>query len=713
MKQLSRGRAANNFSGYSGLNQLLILLCLTGFTVTEPILTIFGANPSIFYFYNIDSASLTLLYAVTVAFGPALVLWFIIFLARCVSDCAALAVQYLIFGLLVGLWCIQLAKWGFGVDSSVLLVLFFMLGCGAFLWAHARLSWFNTWLKIAAIAPLVTVGVFVFSSDSGSFGSRTAVAASQSNTHKNLPSVLFVMLDEFPTVALFDKEGSIDKVRFPNIAALSDQATWYRHYTVLAGQTVHSVPAILSGTDPKSVPPNLANYPNNLFTLLAPSHHLTIFESLTRLCGLVQCSEDSPGAPIMRAAPQWSLLWSKTVALWLQRISLVDSAEPGLDDFQEMMAAKPARTKSRSIDIDDLFDPSNQSKYAQAKPERLQKFISTMVASEKPTLYFLHLEMPHIPWRFYETGQLYGLPYTRTPFAAKNDDGGEWLARLSEYRFMIQAQYTDELLGNVIARLKSLGAWDDMLVVVTADHGRSFRLNTDSRKLQPETYSSVAYAPLLLKRPNQKIGEIDDSNLMAYDILPTVADVLGIEIPWDTVGFAAGDERISQRADDKICFPKKSQFKLLADLGRKRVFSDREHFPAYSSRRIGALQFAQDPFSQLNASLGLDEYFRRSPNDYEVTKGGRATVDELDLLEQPSGDRPPLGVVMGSLQFDPVGAMVLVAINGRFVSGSPLVEFKKVKNTFIAMLPRDALSSHNIIEVYLVEEYGLKKLELE
>ena len=116
-----------------------------------------------------------------------------------------------------------------------------------------------------------------------------------------------------------------------------------------------------------------------------------------------------------------------------------------------------------------IFDIANQISIAQARPERLDKFISTFVGEQGSALYFIHLEMPHIPWRFYAEGQLYSLPHARYPFSPDNSDGGEWLARLSEHRYLMQAQYTDTLLGSIIARLKSLEIWDEMLVVVTAD----------------------------------------------------------------------------------------------------------------------------------------------------------------------------------------------------------------------------------------------------
>ena len=42
------------------------------------------------------------------------------------------------------------------------------------------------------------------------------VSAGPQSSQK-LPSVLFLLFDEFPTLSLLDEDGSIDRVRFPNL----------------------------------------------------------------------------------------------------------------------------------------------------------------------------------------------------------------------------------------------------------------------------------------------------------------------------------------------------------------------------------------------------------------------------------------------------------------------------------------------------------------
>ncbi len=103
------------------------------------------------------------------------------------------------------------------------------------------------------------------------------------------PSVVLIVLDELPTQSLLDAAGGIDSVRFPNLAAFAGDATWYRHSSALAPATNSAVPSMLTGQLPTLDPPLYVHYPDNLFTLLAPTHELEALESVTTLCPYDGC----------------------------------------------------------------------------------------------------------------------------------------------------------------------------------------------------------------------------------------------------------------------------------------------------------------------------------------------------------------------------------------------------------------------------------------
>ena len=150
-----------------------------------------------------------------------------------------------------------------------------------------------------------------------------------------------------------------------------------------------------------------------------------------------------------------------------------------------------------------------------------------------PTLHFMHLVLPHQPWRYYPGGTFVWTPLFLSsgyPFTKMNDQG-DWVATLSEQRHLLQAQYTDALIGQMLDRLHRIGRYDESAIVVVSDHGYSFETGTSVRNVEEASLDALAYAPLLVKLPGQTKGAIDDSNVTALDVLPTIADAAGVRGP--------------------------------------------------------------------------------------------------------------------------------------------------------------------------------------
>jgi hypothetical protein len=93
----------------------------------------------------------------------------------------------------------------------------------------------------------------------------------------------------------------------------------------------------------------------------------------------------------------------------------------------------------------------------------------------------------------------------------------------------------------MVAELEASGLYDDALVVLTADHGASFRPDGAMRGIEGQTLdagrqSDILWVPLFIKEPGQTEGEISDANVLTIDILPTIADVLDIDLPYPVDG---------------------------------------------------------------------------------------------------------------------------------------------------------------------------------
>ena len=56
------------------------------------------------------------------------------------------------------------------------------------------------------------------------------------------------------------------------------------------------------------------------------------------------------------------------------------------------------------------------------------------------------------------------------------------------------------------------------------------------RNLSPHNLHDILPVPLLVKLPHQDQGLISDRNVQVVDILPTIAEVLNVDLPWRVDG---------------------------------------------------------------------------------------------------------------------------------------------------------------------------------
>jgi hypothetical protein len=142
---------------------------------------------------------------------------------------------------------------------------------------------------------------------------------------------------------------------------------------------------------------------------------------------------------------------------------------------------------------------------------------------------------------------------------------GRWAdevaARQAEQRFLLQVGFADTLLGRLLDRLQATALYDPALIVVTADHGASFLAGEPYRLATGVNLADIARVPILVKAPRQREARVDDSNVETIDILPTVAALLGIELPWPVDGASApaavprSDKRLVRRVQGPLSIP--------------------------------------------------------------------------------------------------------------------------------------------------------------
>ena len=714
----------------SRTRQLCVLLGLTGFAISQPLLGLLGDAPTVLARHGIEGRELVVL-SVLVAFVPPLVVWIATALAGVLHLDRPL--HLLAVGGLVGAFVVQVAK-SLGLESPVGLLLTAAVAAAGFVLAYVRQPLVATWASYTAILPVLAVASFLLVSPASAL-LTSADAPERVAGGADLPSVVMVILDEMPTRSLLDEEDEIDRDRFPNLAAFGEDATWYRHASSLATLTEAAVPSMVTGMLPVAEEAVWTNHPDNLFTLLAPTHELEVIEQSSEMCPYEACAP-SPGrdggealAALKVGGPGFRDLLGVARDLWVERVSLGEPAPQGFDDFDEAIApSDPASATTTTVDPTAPSVTARPAVEDRVTPEEGQALTSLRTAAmvesfdarKGPALYYLHLMIPHQPFKRYPDGTEYGVVDPLGLGLPVEDSKvlfswSPWVSAVSEQQHLLQAQYGDQLVGEVMAGLRDAGLYDDSLVIVASDHGISFEARTAGRYVEASTVDAIGYTPLLVKPPGQSAGATDDSNVMTYDVLPTIADILDIDLPWETDGDAVGSDTVAARGPEKRIYD-------MIGFGGLRVreiveYDDAEAFRTVGDRSIGSLPDPGDDLSALHARLGLAELVGARLDDLVTGRGGAVGLHQLDALRRP--DDLPLGLVTGDVQdADRLGGDVrlVLAVDGVVVGGSELSTDSDGRSGRIAvLLPPGALDADNDIRAALVRDGpdGREVVELE
>ena len=507
------------------------------------------------------------------------------------------------------------------------------------------------------------------------------------STLQRTPPIAFVVFDEFPLHSLLDDAGGIDAVRFPHLAALAREGTWYREATTVSSQTVWAVPAIASGRYPEApgAVPTLRYYPGNLFTMLAGRYRMTVFGRFLQLCPEGACARDLAGpadGPLALAADLG--------VVWLHIVSpapLADRLPPVVGDWRGFAAAGRFRTvNGRRVRNDRLSE--------------FERFTAVMTA-DPARLYFLHSLTPHMPFEYVPSGKRYdGVDYQgrREGNAGLFERVDAAYADAVHQRHLLQVGFADTMIGRITARLRALGIYDDALIVVTADHGASHREGLPRRLARGRNLSDILRVPLIIKRPGQRDGGGSDGPVESIDILPTVADVLGARLNFTVDGRSLLG---GTRQRDHRTFIDRSFERV-----RRRDVTDVLATSAASvARRVE--RFGTGDLGAVFVVPGTADVIGREVIDFRIdSREVQGTLEnQLGFANvDPQAETLPL-LVRGRL-LERSRPTLAIAVNGRLVATT--VPFEERRATWYStMIPEWALrAGRNEVGVYVVGRDG-------
>ncbi|MDX1969785.1 MAG: sulfatase-like hydrolase/transferase [Planctomycetaceae bacterium] len=406
-----------------------------------------------------------------------------------------------------------------------------ILAGGGLSWCYFRTPWGARLVSWAGIGLVIFPAAFVTSPGVLPILHPPPSTQKPLGLRQPLPIVL-VVYDGLAGNTLLDEDRRIDAIRYPNFARLAGCSTWFRRATTVHPRTSNAVPAILSGRFPgRFEQPVLASYPQNLFTLLRSSgqYGFTIFEPFTRLS---PPELQIPTEPRSVWRQTWDTLCCLEIVYW--RISLPKNFSSSMWPIPRVWFSLPESLRIDRKQRDGVMEYS----WDQDRRTQVRHFVDTLGPRPEPHLWFAHFGLPHAPFCYYPSGDAYALDDVATQDLPGTlgelgeDWGGDELAVDQGWqRYLLQVGFADRALGEILDRLQETSVFEDCLLIVTADHGYSFRRNRPMRTPTPETLPDIMPVPFFVKLPRQSEGRISDRNVESIDVLPTIADVIGMDLP--------------------------------------------------------------------------------------------------------------------------------------------------------------------------------------
>lgn len=589
------------------------------------------------------------LFALVVAVLPA----FVIAVVAAATNLGGPAVRrYAHIGLVGALGGV--VAWRFGTDltgwnGAVLggLALVTAAGLGALRWRVPVAASFLRFLGGASVMFLVLFLIASPSSDlvlrgSVATGSEAETAAVLEATGDDPPPIVTLVVDALPTAMLLDGEGNIDASLYPNLADLAGDSTWYRNYSTMSAWTYKALPTMFAGQLPGDASlPDASNYPENLISLFSGTHDIEAVEHVSRFCTTDICPRSGGSAlgELLGDAANW---WT-------------DGADPDQPEHGNVLPG--ALEPDRAEEFEEWLAAQD---FAAGDPAN---------GASEPGLWYYHMVLPHEPWDVLADGTRYDV--------VENDPYGLFLnswnmvgADVGRQRQLLQSMAVDRMIGDLLDDLRADGAYDDATIVVVGDHGQAFTGGEPLRGVTEEQYEQVIWAPLIVKTPGQDTAEIDETNLQSIDLMPTLAEALAIELPWEVEGLPPSqaaeqrDDATKQLLDDPLheIEPDEGSNLITVDgaEGYDRVL-DASAIDEPGAGEVGIWQrteYGELMGESLDALRVADEQVAAS-----------LEVEQLERLEEQSGERLLLELIgEGELGLDTV---VAIAANDEIVAVVP------------------------------------------
>jgi hypothetical protein len=325
--------------------------------------------------------------------------------------------------------------------------------------------------------------------------------------------------------SLLSDDGTINAERYPGFAALAAESTWYRNNVAESNFTHQAVPAILASAVPQQEGgPFLTQYPKNIFTVFAGKTSVGGIEPVTSLCPKSVCQGPDEVNALFEFS-RFKTFMRDASYVYGQRV-----LPPALRRYVPSIEGTWGGFGAVANKFKEQFDVG-----ALSQVDAIANGTQAFADDSEQRVQVVHALVPHAPWRITPDNRVAPLSRSISTSNPESEDG----VRDTYQTFLYQVAAADNVIVDVMSRLKKSGKWDNTMLVVTADHGISFVPTLPQRHTdfsEKETISDIYRIPTFIKYPKQVNGVVSDCAMSNLDLLPTILETTGTKTSWNFGG---------------------------------------------------------------------------------------------------------------------------------------------------------------------------------
>ena len=201
-----------------------------------------------------------------------------------------------------------------------------------------------------------------------------------------------------------------------------------------------------------------------------------------------------------------------------------------------------------------------------------------------PFSLFVHFFDPHARWNYREEFGFERGSTTRERHMAAYDS---------------EIAFADRYVGKIVDKLKEEGLYDDVIFVITSDHGEAF--NEHGYYFHGQTlYNTVANVPMLIRVPGWFSRQVEGP-VSIIDIAPTLLDLIGVTIPTDFEGRSLSTVMLGQsEVPKRPIFTELLPYTAFNEHHRAVIYGDEKLIVNFTLDVEELYDLSEDPMEQNN-----------------------------------------------------------------------------------------------------------------